>query len=101
MMLAVVGLLNHFTPAGTVSVQSKVVAIAPLVGGRRQPQTAVGAGTGVTQRALPTRIEFQFAIESPNGYRKGHNRRPSGECRIKCGTESGFCSEAISYWDPA
>ncbi len=42
--------------------------------GHQHRETTVGAGIGTTQSALPTHIEFQIAIESPNSYRNGQNR---------------------------
>lgn len=46
-------------------------------------QIVLGAAIGVRRSARPTSIEIRIAVEAPNSYSGGQNRRSSGECRLK------------------
>ncbi len=51
--------------------------------GHGHREDALDDGPAGKRTAPPTCIEFQIAVESPNGYPDAQNRRSFGECRIK------------------
>ena len=53
---------------------------APIVRAANDGKTAISIGRPPS--ATVPRIGFTFAVEDPNGYSDGRNRRSSGECRV-------------------